>query len=70
MFFTKAVATLALAVSALAVSIPRADSATNVTCGSYTESSTTTTTTAVADDSESWLTGTQTGEGEHTNVKC
>ena len=62
MFFTNTFATLALAVTALAASIPRAD---DVTCGSTTGSSSTTSA-AVATDGESWLSGTQTGEGTGT----
>ncbi|EPT00594.1 hypothetical protein FOMPIDRAFT_1049626 [Fomitopsis schrenkii] len=61
MFFTKTVATLALAVTALAASIPRAD---NVTCGSSTGSSSTGSA-AVTTSSESWLSGTQTGEATY-----
>ncbi|KAH9836381.1 plant expansin [Rhodofomes roseus] len=64
MFFTKVVVALALAVSALAMAVPRA---TNATCGSSPETSTTSTTvTSDASSSDlSWLSGTQTGDATY-----
>ncbi|KAH9839118.1 plant expansin [Rhodofomes roseus] len=62
MFFTRAVVALALAVSALAMAVPRA---TNATSGSSPETLTasTTVTSDASSSDPSWLSGTQTGDG-------